>query len=107
MIPLVMKNNSMIPLVMKNNGVLQKFRESDKSLNHKFKYSVPYMCLSGTVVATWSLMQEVGGLSQFFKVNFFVTEFAGKKIREKSNILRSLFIWRIFELKKGQLFSGK
>ena len=35
------------------------------------------MCLAGTVVASWSLMQEVAGLRPFtVMTNTFVTEFA-------------------------------
>ena len=41
-----------------------KFRESDKSLKHdwvQFKDPVSHMCLAGTLVASWSLTQEVVG----------------------------------------------
>ena len=41
-----------------------KFRESDKSLKHdwaQFKDPVSHMCLDGTMVASWSLTQEVAG----------------------------------------------
>ena len=51
-----------------------EFRESDKSLKHELgsiKDPVSYMCLAGAVVASWSLTQEVAGLT-----NIFVTEFA-------------------------------
>ena len=35
------------------------------------------MCLAGTVVASWSLTQEVAGLGPFtVMANIFVTEFA-------------------------------
>ena len=40
------------------------FRETDKSLKHEldqFKDPVSHMCLAGTVVAPWSLAQEVAG----------------------------------------------
>ena len=46
----------------------RKFKESDESLKHELgsiKYPVPHMCLAGTVVATWSLTQEVVGPSPF------------------------------------------
>ena len=36
----------------------------------QFKYPVCHMCLSGAVVASWSLTQEVAGS------NIFVTEFS-------------------------------
>ena len=42
----------------------------------KFKDPVSHMCLAGAVVASWSLTQEVAGLSPFTVVtNIFVTEF--------------------------------
>ena len=31
----------------------------------QFKDPVPYMCVAGAVVASWSLTQEVAGLSPF------------------------------------------
>ena len=35
------------------------------------------MCLAGTMIASWSLMQEVAGSSPFaVMANIFVTEFA-------------------------------
>ena len=37
----------------------------------KFKDPLCYLCLAGTVVASWSLTQEVGGSN-----NIFVTEFS-------------------------------
>ena len=43
----------------------------------QFKEPVSHMFLAGTVVASWSLMQEVVGLSPFTVItNIFVTEFA-------------------------------
>ena len=45
-----------------------EFRESDKSVKHElaqFKYPASHMCLAGAVVASWSLTQEVAGLSPF------------------------------------------
>ena len=36
-----------------------EFMESDKSLKHDFKDTVPHMCLAGAVVSSWSLTQEV------------------------------------------------
>ena len=42
----------------------------------QFKYPVSHMCLAGAVVASWSLIQEVAGLSPFtVMTNIFVTEF--------------------------------
>ena len=41
----------------------------------QFKDPVSHMCLAGAMVATWSLMQEVTGLSPFTVMpNMFVTE---------------------------------
>ena len=40
----------------------REFRESDKSLKHELgsiKVPVSHMCQAGTVVACWSLTQEV------------------------------------------------
>ena len=43
----------------------------------EFKDPVSHMCLAGTVVASRSLPQEVGGVSPFtVMANIFVTEFA-------------------------------
>ena len=43
----------------------------------QFKDPVSHMCLAGAVVASWSLTQEVAGLSPFtVMTNIFVTEFA-------------------------------
>ena len=43
----------------------------------RFKDPVSHMCLSGTVVAFWSLTQEVAGLSPFTTMtNIFVNKFA-------------------------------
>ena len=43
----------------------------------QFKDPVPHMCLAGTVVASWSLTQEVSGLSPLTVMkNIFVTELA-------------------------------
>ena len=45
--------------------------DSDNLINHRsmnwdqFKDPVSHMCLAGTVVASWSLTQEVPGLSLF------------------------------------------
>ena len=42
----------------------------------QFKDPVSHMCLAGTVVASWSLTQEVAGSSPFTVLtNIFVTEF--------------------------------
>ena len=52
-----------------------KFRESDESLNNPDHVS--HTCLAGAVVASWSLTQEVAGLSPFtVMTNIFVTEFS-------------------------------
>ena len=41
-----------------------EFKESDKSLNWpQFKYPASNMCLTGAVVALWSLTQELAGSS--------------------------------------------
>ena len=43
----------------------------------QFKDTVSHICLTGTVVASWSLTQEVAGLNPFnVMTNIFVTEFA-------------------------------
>ena len=43
----------------------------------QFKDPVSHMCLVGAVVASWSLTQEVAGLSPFtLMTNIFVTEFS-------------------------------
>ena len=43
----------------------------------QFKDPVSQMCLTGTVVASWSLTQEVAGSSPFtVMTNIFVTQFA-------------------------------
>ena len=45
----------------------------------QFKDPVSHMCLAGTVVAAWSLTQEVAGSSPFtIMKNIFVTEFSEK-----------------------------
>ena len=43
----------------------------------QFKDPVSHMCLAGTVVASWSLIQEVAGSSPF-NDKFFVIEFSEK-----------------------------
>ena len=41
----------------------------------QFKDPVSHTCLAGAVIASWSLTQEVAGLSPFTeKTNIFVTE---------------------------------
>ena len=43
----------------------------------QFKDPVSHVCLAGTVVASWSLTQEVLGLNPFtVMTNIFITEFA-------------------------------
>ena len=39
----------------------------------QFKDPVCHMCLAGTVVASWSLMQEMAGSSPFTVINIFIT----------------------------------
>ena len=57
-----------------------EFKESDKSLKHELgaiKDPVSHMCLAGTVVASWSVTQDVTGLSPFtIMTNIFVSEFS-------------------------------
>ena len=56
----------------------------------QFKDPVSHMCLAGAVVASWSLAQEVAGLSPFtVMTNIFVTKFAefSERFRKNSNIL--------------------
>ena len=57
----------------------------------QFKVPVSHMCLVGTVVASWSLTQEVAGLSSFTIItNIFVTEFTelSETFRKNANKLR-------------------
>ena len=54
----------------------------------KFKDPVSHMCLAGTMVASWSLIQEVAGLNSFTAMTFIlVTEFSdfNEKIYGKLN----------------------
>ena len=54
----------------------------------QFKDSVSHMCLSGTVVASWFLTQEVAGSSLFIVMtNIFVTKFNefSKTFKKNSN----------------------
>ena len=60
----------------------------------KFKDSVSHMCLAGALVASWSLTQEVAGLSPFTVMRYiFVTEFAefSETFRKNSNALNCVF----------------
>ena len=57
--------------------------DSGKLINHlsmdwaEFKDHVCHVCLADAVVASWSLTQEVAGLSPFtVMTNIFVTEFS-------------------------------
>ena len=53
----------------------------------QFKDPVSHMCLGGTVIASWSLTQEVVGLSPFIVItNIFVSEF--NKIQQISETFR-------------------
>ena len=58
----------------RSNGVLPKwiieFREYVKSLKHElaqFEDPLCYLCLAGTVVGSWSLIQEVADSNPFNK----------------------------------------
>ena len=43
----------------------------------QFKDHISHMCLTGAVVASWSLIQEMAGLSPYtVMTNIFVTEFS-------------------------------
>ena len=56
----------------------------------QFKNIVSHMCLAGTVVASWSLTQEVAGLSPFnVTTNIFVTEFSEFKETFRENSIVS------------------
>ena len=62
------KDNGVFPKWSRTFAEFSDFRETDKSLKHEldqFKDPVSHMCLAGTVVAPWSLAQEVAGLSPF------------------------------------------
>ena len=63
---------------------LAEFRQSDNhwSMNWvQFKVTASHMCLHVTVVASWSLTQEVAGSSHFpVMTNIFVTEFTFENI---------------------------
>ena len=51
----------------------------------QFKDPVSHMCLAGTVVASWSLMQEMAGSSPFtVMTNIFFSEFS-ENIKGKLN----------------------
>ena len=64
------------------NEKFSEFGESDKSLKHEL-VSISHMCLGGTVVSSWSRMQEMAGSRPFtVMTNIFVTEFA--EFRENS-----------------------
>ena len=55
----------------------------------QFKDPVSHMCLAGAVVASWSLTQEVAGLSPFtVMTNIFVTEFAVRAQLYSAAVLR-------------------
>ena len=56
----------------------------------QFKDFVPHRCLVGTVIASWSLIQEVAGLKPFtVKTYILVTEFSefNENIWENTNVL--------------------
>ena len=55
----------------------------------QFKEPVSHMCLAGTVVTSWSLTQEIVGLSPFsIMTNIIVLEFAefGETIRKNLTV---------------------
>ena len=54
------------------------------------------MCFAGTVVASWSLLQEVAGLNPFtVMTNIFVTEFAEfSETFRKNSILQTEILHR-------------
>ena len=55
----------------------------------QFKDPVSHMCLAGSVVASWSITQEVAGLSPFtVMTNIFVTEFAVRAQLYSAAVLR-------------------
>ena len=55
----------------------------------QFKDPVSHMCLAGVLVASWSVTQEVAGLSPFTVItNIFVTEFRKKPLMSLSNDCR-------------------
>ena len=55
----------------------------------QFKDPVSHMCLAGSVVASWSITQEVAGLSPFtVMTNIFVTEFAVRAQFYSAAVLR-------------------
>ena len=56
---------------MQQNFLIE-FRESNKPSmkRDQFKNPVSHMCLTGTVVISWSLTQEVAGSSRFNDKHF-------------------------------------
>ena len=77
------KKNNRLEFFLNGAELSLNSANSGNLLNHwsmnwaQFKDPVSYMCLAGTVVAYWSLTQEVAGSSPFtVKTNIFVTEFA-------------------------------
>ena len=51
----------------------------------QYKDPVSHVCLAGTVVASWSVMQEVAGSSPYtVMTNIFVAQFSVKPFRENS-----------------------
>ena len=58
----------------------------------QFKDPVSHMCLAGTVVAPWSLTQEMAGSSPFIvKTNIFVIEFSKQFSKHFSKHWRTKF----------------
>ena len=61
-------SNGVFPKSIRTFIEFSKFRKSDNcgSMNwSQFKDPISHMCLAGAVVASWSLTQEVAGLSPF------------------------------------------
>ena len=52
----------------------------------QFKDPVHHMCLAGTVIATWSLTQEMAG-SNPFTVMTNIQRIQGKTFRENSSVI--------------------
>ena len=76
--------------------ICSKFRESDTSLKYelaRFKDPVFYMSLVGDVTASWSLTQEVAGLSPV-NVKYFLSlnSVNSMKIFRKNSIVYVLLV---------------
>ena len=68
----------------------------------EFEDPVSHVCLSGTMVASWSLIQEVAGLSPFtVMTNIFVTESAEFRETLRKNPLAVNFFQTCSEKESG------